>query len=82
MSYKNAPEVNTGGEMGQILDHLLCAKLPEIRMEDAREALRLHNRLRSLLKKALAWGEDLDPDHEDPSPLPLIRQIRAELNGK
>ena len=34
--------VNTGGEMGQILDHLACARDSATRLQDARDALRLH----------------------------------------
>lgn len=39
--------VNTGGEMGQILDHLLCASDPKIRRQDVKDALRLHAALRA-----------------------------------
>ena len=42
MSRKQAPTVMTGGEMGQIIDHLLCASDASVRMQDARDALALH----------------------------------------
>ena len=55
--------VNTGGEMGQILDHLLYASDPKIRRQDARDALRLHaalraenERLRRLLSEVAEGG--------------------------
>ena len=46
--------VNTGGEMGQILDHLLCASDPKIRRQDAKDALRLHAALRAEVERLRA----------------------------
>lgn len=39
--------VNTGGEEGQILDHLLCARDPNVRHRDAKDLLKLVGNLRS-----------------------------------
>jgi hypothetical protein len=46
-----APTVSTGGEMGQILDHLLCASDKKIRYQDAKDALKLHASLRAEVER-------------------------------
>ena len=50
MSRQEYKGVKTGGPMGQILDHMACSNDSKIRLQDGREALKLH----------IALGEDRD----------------------
>jgi hypothetical protein len=70
VSREEAPTVNTGGEMEQILDHLLCASDPKIRRQDAKDALELHAALRAeverltteLQMERIAYGQACDDE--------------------
>jgi len=53
MSRKDAPTVNTGGELGQILDHLVCSSDLKARRSAGMKMFRLH-------KKACNKVEELE----------------------
>lgn len=60
MSRTEAPTVKTGGEMGQIIDHLVCASERRYRLQDGRDALALHFQVVNQRDAALARCIELE----------------------
>lgn len=73
--------VNTGGEEGQILDHMLCARDPQVQRDDAKALLALVARLHSLAAFGAAvlalWWADGNPGDVDGA----VLQDEAEKAG-